>query len=38
VRASAPVDQTWRFATPTLAGGLVLVGTLAGAVALTVRP
>jgi outer membrane protein assembly factor BamB len=35
VRASAPVGQTSRFATPTLAGGLVLVGTLTGVVALT---
>jgi hypothetical protein len=38
VRASVPVGQTSRFATPTLAAGLVLVGTLAGVVALTVRP
>jgi outer membrane protein assembly factor BamB len=38
VRASAPVGQTSRFATPTLAGGLVLVGTLAGVVALAARP
>jgi hypothetical protein len=34
VRTSAPVGQTSRFATPTLAGGLVLVGTLTGVVAL----
>ena len=34
VRASAPVGQTSRFATPTLAGGLVLVGTQTGVVAL----
>jgi outer membrane protein assembly factor BamB len=38
VRTSAPVGQTSRFATPTLAGGLVLVGTLSGVVALTARP
>jgi outer membrane protein assembly factor BamB len=38
VRASAPVGQTSRFATPTLAGGLVLVGTLTGVVALAARP
>jgi outer membrane protein assembly factor BamB len=38
VRASAPVGQTSRFASPTLAGGLVLVGTLAGVVALAARP
>lgn len=38
VRTSAPVGQTSRFATPTLAGGLVLVGTLAGVVALAARP
>jgi outer membrane protein assembly factor BamB len=38
VRTSAPVGQASRFATPTLAGGLVLVGTLAGVVALTARP
>jgi hypothetical protein len=38
VRASAPVGQASRFATPTLAGGLVLVGTLTGVVALTPRP
>jgi outer membrane protein assembly factor BamB len=37
VRASVPVGQTSRFATPTLAGGLVLVGTLAGVVALASR-
>jgi outer membrane protein assembly factor BamB len=37
VRASMPVGQTSRFATPTLAGGLVLVGTLTGVVALTPR-
>jgi outer membrane protein assembly factor BamB len=37
VRASVPVGQTSRFATPTLAGGLVLVGTLTGVVALTPR-
>jgi PQQ-like domain len=34
VRASAPVGQTSRFASPTLAGGLVLVGTMTGVVAL----
>jgi hypothetical protein len=38
VRASAPVGQTSRFASPTLAGGLVLVGTLTGVVALAARP
>jgi hypothetical protein len=38
VRASAPVGETSRFATPTLASGLVLVGTLAGVVALTAQP
>jgi outer membrane protein assembly factor BamB len=38
VRASAPVGQTSRFATPTLAGGLVLVGTLTGVVALAAQP
>ena len=38
VRASAPVGQASRFATPTLAGGLVLVGTLTGVVALTAHP
>jgi len=38
VRASAPVGQTSRFATPTLAGGLVLVDTLNGVVALAARP
>jgi outer membrane protein assembly factor BamB len=38
VRASAQVGQTSRFATPTLAGGLVLVGTLSGVTALTARP
>jgi outer membrane protein assembly factor BamB len=38
VRTSVPVGQTSRFATPTLAGGLVLVGTLTGVVALTARP
>jgi outer membrane protein assembly factor BamB len=37
VRTSAPVGQTSRFATPTLAGGLVLVGTLTGVVALAAR-
>lgn len=37
VRASAPVGETSRFATPTLAGGLVLVGTLTGVVALAAR-
>jgi outer membrane protein assembly factor BamB len=37
VRATAPVDETSRFATPTLAGGLVLVGTLTGVVALAAR-
>jgi len=37
VRASVPVGQTSRFATPTLAGGLVLVGTLTGVVALASR-
>ncbi len=38
VRASAAVGQTSRFATPTLAGGLVLVGTLNGVTALAARP
>jgi outer membrane protein assembly factor BamB len=38
VRTSVPVGQTSRFATPTLAGGLVLVGTLVGVVALAARP
>jgi outer membrane protein assembly factor BamB len=38
VRASAPVGQSSRFATPTLAGGLVLVGTQTGVVALAARP
>jgi outer membrane protein assembly factor BamB len=38
VRASAPVGQTSRFASPTLAGGLVLVGTMTGVVALAARP
>jgi outer membrane protein assembly factor BamB len=38
VRASAQVGQTSRFATPTLAGGLVLVGTLSGVTALAARP
>jgi outer membrane protein assembly factor BamB len=38
VRTSAPVGQASRFATPTLAGGLVLVGTLTGVVALAARP
>ena len=38
VRASAPVGQTSRFASPTLTGGLLLVGTLAGVVALAARP
>jgi outer membrane protein assembly factor BamB len=38
VRASAPVGQASRFATPTLAGGLVLVGTLSGVTALAARP
>jgi outer membrane protein assembly factor BamB len=37
MRASAPVGPTSRFATPTLAGGLVLVGTLSGVVALAAR-
>jgi outer membrane protein assembly factor BamB len=37
VRASAPVGKSSRFATPTLAGGLVLVGTLTGVVALAAR-
>jgi outer membrane protein assembly factor BamB len=37
-RTSAPVGQTSRFATPTLTGGLVLVGTLTGVVALAARP
>jgi len=36
-RVSAPVGQTSRFATPTLAGGLVLVGTLTGVVAVAAR-
>jgi outer membrane protein assembly factor BamB len=35
VRTSASIGQTSRFTTPTLAGGLVLVGTLTGVVALT---
>jgi len=34
VRTSTPVGQTSRFATPTLAGGMVLVGTQTGVVAL----
>jgi outer membrane protein assembly factor BamB len=38
VRTSAPVGPTSRFATPTLAGGLVLIGTLTGVVALAARP
>jgi outer membrane protein assembly factor BamB len=38
VRASAQVGQTSRFATPTLAGGRVLVGTMSGVTALTARP
>ena len=38
VRASAPVGQTSRFASPTLAGGLVLVGTMTGVIALAARP
>jgi outer membrane protein assembly factor BamB len=37
VRASARVGQTSRFATPTLAGGLVLAGTLTGVTALAAR-
>jgi outer membrane protein assembly factor BamB len=37
VRASARVGQTSRFATPTLAGGLVLVGTLDGVTALAAQ-
>jgi outer membrane protein assembly factor BamB len=37
-RASAPVGETSRFASPTLAGGLLLVGTLSGVVALAGRP
>ncbi|HZD73334.1 MAG TPA: PQQ-binding-like beta-propeller repeat protein [Actinomycetota bacterium] len=37
VRASAPVGRTSRFATPTLAGGLALVGTLTGVTALSAR-
>jgi outer membrane protein assembly factor BamB len=37
VRASAAVGEASRFATPTLAGGLVLVGTLTGVVALAAR-
>ena len=38
VRATAPVEPTSRFATPTLAGGLVLVGTMRGVVALAAHP
>jgi outer membrane protein assembly factor BamB len=38
VRASAPVGETSRFATPTLAGGMVLVGTMSGVVAVAARP
>ena len=38
VRTSAPVGPTSRFATPTLAGGLVLVGTLTGVTALAAQP
>jgi outer membrane protein assembly factor BamB len=38
VRTSAPVGQTSRFATPTLAGGLVLVGTQTSVVAMAARP
>jgi outer membrane protein assembly factor BamB len=34
VRATVPVGQTSRFATPTLSGGYVFVGTLTGAVAI----
>ncbi len=37
VRASAPVGTTSRFATPTLSGGLVLVGTMTGVVALNAQ-
>jgi outer membrane protein assembly factor BamB len=37
VRTSARVGQTSRFATPTLAGGLVLVGTLNGVVAVAAQ-
>src|SRR6266508_4039866 len=37
VRASAPVGTTSRFATPTLSGGLVLVGTMTGVVALSAQ-
>jgi outer membrane protein assembly factor BamB len=37
-RASAPVGQASRFATPTLAGGMALVGTLSGVSAVTIRP
>jgi outer membrane protein assembly factor BamB len=37
VRTSAPVGKTSRFATPTLSGGLVLVGTMTGVVALDAR-
>jgi outer membrane protein assembly factor BamB len=36
-RASARVGQTSRFATPTLTGGLVLVGTLTGVSALNAQ-
>ncbi|MDF2267415.1 PQQ-binding-like beta-propeller repeat protein [Streptomyces coacervatus] len=38
VRATAPVGETSRFATPTLAGGLVLVGTLTGVTAVSPHP
>ena len=38
VRTSAPVGQSSRFATPTLAGGLVVVGTLTGVTALAAQP
>ncbi len=37
VRTSAPVGTTSRFATPTLSGGLVLVGTMTGVVALNAQ-
>lgn len=38
VLASARVGQTSRFATPTLAGGRVLVGTMNGVTALAAHP
>jgi hypothetical protein len=38
VRASVPVGETSRFATPTLAGRMVLVGTLSGVVAVAAEP